>query len=175
MKNLSLIVFGLISFIGFGQEIATTESGKKVILNKNGTYEFLKTNPVSDNLLTSSDFKLDNGRMVVVQKNCQIKNGDNKNTEVIITVGCKEDKFKTISIAKINEMLNIINDKSISATKNKYTYNAKIIKLSYLNDSDTWHSTIEYTAQNDYGATKDGLNSATFQGNGEFVKFSTIL
>lgn len=175
MKNLSLIVFGLIAFMAYGQEIATTESGKKVILNKNGTYEFLKVDPISNNFLTSADFNLDNGRMVVVRKNCQIKNGDNKNTEAIITVGCDVEKFKAITIEKINEMLNVINEKSISATKNKYTYNAKIIKLSYLNESDTWHSTIEYTAQNDYGATKDGLNSATFQGNGEFVKFSTIL
>ena len=175
MKNLSLILLSLISYISFSQEIATTESGKKVILNKNGTYEYLKTTKITENLLSSSDFKLENGRMSVVQKTCLIKNGDNKNTEVIITVGCSEDKFKTMKIEKINEMFNMINEKSISATKNKYTYNAKIIKLSYLNDSGTWHSTIEYTAQNDYGATKDGLNSATFQGNGEFEKFSTIL
>ena len=72
-------------------------------------------------------------------------------------------------------MLDIVNEKSISSTKNKYTYNAKIIKLSYISDSDTWHSTIEYTAQNDYGALKDGLNSATFEGSGTLVKFSNIL
>lgn len=174
MKKLNLIICFIISYIGFSQEIATTESGKKVILNKNGTYEFLKTNVAKENLLLSSDFKLENGRMTAIQKPCLIKNGDNKFTEVIITVGCDEQKFKSMSIEKINEMLNIINDQSISATKNKYTYNAKIIKLSYMKD-DTWHSTIEYTAQNDYGATKDGLNSATFQGNGELIKFSTIL
>lgn len=174
MKKILLIICVTMSYFGFSQEIATTESGKKVILNKNGTYEFIKTNVAKESLLLISDFKLENGRMTAIQKNCLIKNGDNKLADVIITVGCDEEKFKSMSIENINGMLNIINDKSISATKNKYTYNPKIIKLSYMKD-DTWHSTIEYTAQNDYGATKDGLNSATFQGNGEFVKFSTIL
>jgi hypothetical protein len=43
-----------------------------------------------------------------------------------------------------------------------------------MNDSDTWSSTIEYTAQNDYGATKDELNFATFDGNGTLIKFTNM-
>lgn len=174
MKKILSLICVAISTFGFSQEIATTENGKKVILNKNGTYEFIKSNVAKESLLLISDFKLENGRMTAIQKNCMIKNGDNKLADVIITVGCDEEKFKSIGIDNINKMLNIINNESISATKNKYTYNPKIIKLSYMKD-DTWHSTLEYTAQNDYGSTKDGLNSATFLGNGEFVKFSTIL
>lgn len=174
MRNSILLLLILFSFMGFAQEIATTENGKKVILNKNGTWEYLKNNEISENLILASDFILQNGRMSVVNKICYIKNGDNKITEVLITVGCDEDKFKLISIEKINEMLKLVNEKSRTSAKNQYTHNPKVIKLSYVAKEDLWYSTIQFTAQNDYGAVKSGLSSATFDGNGMLINFITI-
>lgn len=174
MKNTISLVLILLSFTGFAQEIATTQNGKKVILNKNGTWEFLKDNEISEKIVLASDFKLQNGRMSVLDKVCYMKNGDNKITEVLITVGCAENKFKLISIEKINEMLKLVNEKSRSSAKNQYTYSPKVIKLSYLAKEDSWSSTIQFTAQNDYGAVKSGLSSATFDGNEMLINFITL-
>lgn len=150
MKKYFLGILILISFIGHSQD-----------------------NP-KDFALSIEDFELKEGRMVIYNKPFLIKNGENKKSEVKITLGCPEADFKNFDIHKMVEMIIILNEKSINSVKNKYTFIPRIIKLSYLPDSKTWHSTIEYSAQNDYGAIKTGLNSATFSVNYELLHFNTF-
>lgn len=88
MKNVaSLFLFLASSFI-YSQEIATTESGRKVILNKNGTFTYSK-DPVETYFATSiikgvvtyyfnkyQGDKPDLGATVVVVDSAQVKNFD---------------------------------------------------------------------------------------------------
>jgi hypothetical protein len=165
MKNY-LILTLLFSCISYSQETATTESGKKVHLNKNGTYKVI-SNEVTYSLLNKDDFKEQNQRMGAYNLNRLIINGDNKLSDVIIGVGMPIDIFKNIDISKVEKMIKIANEKSIEKTKNKYTYVAKIIKISYT-DNKKWSCTIEFTAQNDFGATKDAISFVTFNELGGF-------
>lgn len=127
-------------------------------------------------VVEKSDFKLNEGRYRVIDKPSFIKNGDNKLSEVSVTVGLSQEIFEKIGIEKINSMINLANDKCMSKVKNKYTYVSKIMKLSSLKtESQEINMTVEFTAQNDYGATKDGLFAVYFDANGNFVSISSIL
>lgn len=127
-------------------------------------------------LIEKDDFKLESDkRWRVTSKICNLKNGDNKPSEAIITVSFSENMYSKIDINKINDILLFSNEKSKELVKNKYTYVTKIMKLSFLPDTNQWHLTIEFTAQNDYGAIKDGLNSGNFNESGELISFSNIL
>jgi len=88
MKKITLLLILLFSTVFYGQEIATTESGKKVILNKNGTYTYTK-DQVDTNSSTSTikgvityyfnkyqGDKPDLGSSVVVVDSAKVKNFD---------------------------------------------------------------------------------------------------
>lgn len=88
MKHIFLLAFIFASSLSYSQEVATTESGRKVILNKNGTYTYSK-DPVDTKAPTSTikgvvtyffnkyqGDKPDLGSSVVVVDSAQVKNFD---------------------------------------------------------------------------------------------------
>lgn len=127
-------------------------------------------------LIKKEDFKFEDGaRWRVTSKPINIKNGENKLLEVLVTVAFSENLYSKIDIDKINEMIQLVNQKSRNSTKNEYTYISRVIKISSMPGTEVWHATIEFTAQNDFGATKTGMNSADFDENYNLVKFSNLL
>jgi hypothetical protein len=127
-------------------------------------------------LIKKEDFKLESdNRWRVKSKVFNLTNGNNKPDEAIITISCSEDIYSSIDLNKINKIILFSNERSKELVKNKYTYVTKVIKLSSMPNTNQWHLTIEYVAQNEYGATKDGLNSGNFNENGEVISFSNLL
>ncbi len=130
----------------------------------------------SQQIFEKKDFELIDGRYRVIAKPCMLKNGDNKLSESLITVSFSQNIFQKIGIEKINSMIDSANDKCMGKVKNKYTYVCKVVKLSSsLKESEDINMTIEFTAQNDYGATKDGLIYINFDKNGDIINVSSIL
>jgi hypothetical protein len=97
------------------------------------------------------------------------------NRRAIITISLSDNIYSTIDLKVIDKIILFSNEKSKLLVKNKYTYATKVLKLSYLTETNKWHLTIEYVAQNDFSATKDGLNTGDFNGVGELISFSNIL
>lgn len=54
--------------------------------------------------------------------------------------------------------------------KNKYTYQPRKVSLMYSADLNKWIYAIEYTAQNDYGALKNGTVFFTYDNNGKEIE-----
>ena len=58
--------------------------------------------------------------------------------------------------------------------KNRRTYIPKSIRVYYSDESKEWMISVEYTAQNDYGATKDGLTISIFSEIGSYKSINSI-
>lgn len=168
MKKITYLVILLISYTGFGQEIATTESGKKVQLNKNGTYKYLKETKIESTVLKSSDIVTVGDLVKSKSKSLYVINGDEKPVEVQFSFGCSLNRYSSISIDDVNSMISTANIKTMFQMKNRRTYIPKKISFFFSDKESKWLVAIEYVAQNDYGATKDGTAFSTFEELGEF-------
>ncbi|MEW5677045.1 hypothetical protein ABGT15_12090 [Flavobacterium enshiense] len=168
MKKITFLIISLISFTGFTQEIATTESGKKVQLHKNGTYKYLKETKIESTTLKSSDI-ITVGDFVKSKSNSiYIINGDEKPVEVQFSLSCSLNRYSSISINEINSMISTANIKTMFQMKNRRTYVPKKVSFFFSDKESNWLIAIEYIAQNDFGATKDGTAYSTFEELGEF-------
>ncbi len=91
-------------------------------------------------------------------------NADKKDVPVKIIMDCPESIYKSsgITLAKLNNMLIKSYYSAMYSCKNKYTFVPKEIELVYYAKCDNWLVTTIYTAQNDYGVTKEGDKSTFF-------------
>lgn len=163
--SFSLLLFAQILF---AQEYATTDSGKRVELLKNGTYKYIKEIKQQNSQIKPTDIVASDDKVKFITDSFFIKNGDDKLTSVKILFSSPSEKYKAVSLEKINLMIATVNIKAMYAVKNKSTYVPKNISLFYSVDSNEWTGVVEYTAQNDYGATKDGKVFCMFDEVGEF-------
>lgn len=155
------------------QELATTESGKKVQLYKDGTYKYIDANSNETTVLKIYDFKTENGK-ISCKNRIYVIDGDEKTTQIEFSFYCNENTFKQIEVDKITEMIRYANIKSMFLMKNRRTYIPKSIRVFFSEESKEWMVSVEYTAQNDYGAIKDGLTVSIFSENGSFKSINSI-
>ena len=164
MKSiLTLLVLNIYIF-SFSQQIATTSDGKKVQLNKNGTYTFIKEDYIEKSLsyINESDFTKEDGKIFILTKKVNLKNAEDENVPVNFSFISKENEFKLTSIFELNRILFKANLEAMYKMKNKFTYVPKKVVFSFSDTKNRWIVKIIYTAQNDYGATKDGTAIGQF-------------
>jgi hypothetical protein len=95
-----------------------------------------------------------------------LKNGLDEFKEVKISMNSTKESLKNITIQKLNMIIQTANSKTKYTLKSKSTYSPLKIFVAFIENE--WTVTIDYTAQNDYGATKDGKTITIFDDKGEF-------
>ncbi len=120
-----------------------------------------------------SDFEKENDRVKFKEKTFYFKNGSNEYVPVVTSVFMTEIMFQSISIEKINEMILLSNDKIQYQVKNKYTYMPRSVRLDHSYEQNQWTVLLDYSAQNDYGATKGSFCIVHFNNDGTFKDIVT--
>jgi hypothetical protein len=154
--------------IFYCQETAVTESGKKVQLNKNGTYKYLKESKLEATSLKDSDMITHGDQISFKEKPFYILNGDEKLVDVKFIFSCSLNRYSSMTTKDLNVMIGIANLRTSFNMKNKRTYVPRKIMLFFSEKTNEWVVTTEYVAQNDYGALKDGTSFTTFDELGAF-------
>jgi hypothetical protein len=169
MKKIILLLVLFCSGFVFGQETATTESGKTVYLNKNGTYKYAKKEEITSTIIKENDIVKIGEDVMFKPKPFYIINGDEKNVEVKFSFSCSFNRYSSISIDDINGMVSTANIKAMFFMKNRRTYVPKKITFFFSERESHWIISIDYVASNDYGGQKDGQVYATFDEIGKFI------
>lgn len=146
------------------QELATTDTGKRVSLSKNGTYKYIPEKKLSGRILLN-DFKHDEGKVFYPENLINLEDADKKQIHVRFSFISSEEQFQELTETKLNLMVFKANLEVMYSMKNKFTYTPKKIVMIH-NDTDKWVLSITYTAQNDYGALKDGNVMVSMTGDG---------
>lgn len=164
MKAILLIPIISINFL-FGQEIVSTSNGRHVKLNPNKTWEFIDK-PI---ILDKSELKFNDKGFAQLTKTISLKNGKNENSNVELEVWVLEKYVDKIDFSKIENMTETTLLAGKYSLKNKYTFNPISLKITYIKDEGMLYW-LEYTGQNDYGATKDSSKLVYFNGDGTKIK-----
>lgn len=122
----------------------------------------------NEKYVTEKDFTLNEGRVFIFNKIITIENGEGNLVKVDFSFVSTQEQFKLIDLKTLNEMIKISNTSSKEITKNKYTYVPRIINFGYLDFLSEWAISLEYTAQNDFGATKNDTIVSFFKQNGTY-------
>lgn len=170
MKKIILTLLLLYGFVSNSQEIAITESGKRVQLLKNGTYKIISQEKKIDGKINQSDFKILGDEIFYKNEFIDIINGDEVYIKCKFSYKGSLNRFSSVGTDGFNSMLSTSNTKTMFNLKNRRTYIPKKINLFFVEEKNHWLCYIEYTAQNDYGATKDGTSYITFNELGEFIE-----
>ncbi|OHT44470.1 hypothetical protein [Flavobacterium tructae] len=169
MKQFYLLAFIITSSVIYSQEIATTESGKKVQLNKNGTYKYLSSSKnIESTVLKETDFIKTEEYVKFKNQEIYVLNGDEKPVLTSFSFGSDFNRFSSLSIEQINSMISTANIKTMFQMKNRRTYVPKKISFFFVEKDSTWMINISYIASNDYGGQKDGSAYSTFTDIGAF-------
>jgi len=177
-KNIILffVIILITSITSYAQEIAITESGKKVILFENGTYKWVDDK--EKNIKTEISFELldtitkkNVTYLLTKEKYIYMKNGSNDLTKVKVDfLAIKELFIENIEIEKLNLIIGKASLKTKYSMKNPSSYIPKSIQYSLINEKQNRYSiTISYTAQNSYGGAIDGYSSVKYSDEGEFT------
>jgi hypothetical protein len=149
MKNIILVFLLLSNLFVFAQ--------KKTLKTK----EELKKNQSSEldnssiTILTEKDFIVKSDT-IFSSKKIYVKDA---NDDLILTkfdFFAIKSKLDYLTIKTLNSILHKCNNDVMLDTKNKYTYTPKKIGIYFIESQNRWSINIEYTAQNDFGATKNG-------------------
>lgn len=167
MNKIILSLMLVLSSLAHSQEIAITESGKKVQLLSNGTYKYLKEVVIKETILNKIDFIKVDDRISFKQKPFYIINGDEKLIDIKFSYGAPIELHNSMDLDNLNSMISTANIKTMFKMKNRRTYIPKKVSFFYVDKDSTWLIAIDYIAQNDYGATKDGTSYSTFDKNGD--------
>ena len=192
MKKIFLVFGLLVINLCASQELVVNTKGDTIVLNSDKTWKF-KTENNSDKIVTLDDFKetyASDGKTLDLAKNGGVfirnnnetmslirkiigKNGADENVNIKFSITITESQLKELGVDKINQ----INNKALLETKytlkNKYTFIPREIRWTY-SDKGTfknkWLVSIKYSAQNDFGALKDGDNNLFFNIDGTEYK-----
>ena len=152
MKKL-LLLFIMISSYGFGQEIATTSSGKQIILNSDKTWDYQdKKESIEDYFFSKEEFN--NKTNLFFSKTIELENGGNEKKAVKLKVWDLDNDINNLDFIMFNIAILNANISAKYQLKNTSTYNPISIDISKLKGK--WLITVTFSGQNGYGATKDG-------------------
>lgn len=171
MRNIFLITF-LLSTITFSQEVVTTKGGQKVVLNDDKTWSFSNESEetVESGYFKESDFLKSSNSYNILNKKVWFKDGNDNLINGKIDVMVDISLFNSELIESLNNTINVALLQTKWNLKNKSTFTPKSILLSVSVGSNPWVAIVKYTAQNDYGAIKDGSTIVYFNHHGNFVK-----
>lgn len=164
MKKITLL-FVLVFSICNAQEVVKTQNGKYVKLNPNNTWEFVET----PKILTKDELKFNEKDLAYFTKNIELKNGKNEKSNVELSVTILKKYLDKINFDKMDDMIDITCVEGKYALKNKATFNPISLKINYISD-DGLVMWIDFTGENDYGATKDSSKLVYFDENGKMIK-----
>lgn len=165
MKNIASFLAILLSSLYYSQEIATTESNKKVKLNPNNTWEYITDINTDETKLTSSDVKDIAGYISTDLLNPPLKlykDGEDNLTKVKVKFDAPVEKFNQTDFERINLMYEISLSWAKNKLKNPYSFSPKEISLSYNSTYDIWWCSVKYVAKNSYGGEVAGSSFFTY-------------
>ena len=192
MKKIFLVFGLLVINLCASQELVVNTKGDTIVLNSDKTWKF-KTENNSDKIVTLDDFKetyASDGKTLDLAKNGGVfirnnnetmslirkiigKNGADENVNIKFSITITESQLKELGVDKINQINNKVLLETKYTLKNKYTFIPREIRWTY-SDKGTfknkWLVTIKYSAQNDFGALKDGDNNLFFNIDGTEYK-----
>ena len=119
-------------------------------------------------ILKESDFKVMGDDVKFFKKDIYVIAGNEKKILCPFAYSSTLNEFKGIGVEKINSMLATSYIKPMFKMKNRFTYTPVSIFIYFSDKNNEWVSVIEYTAQNDYGALKNGRYYVSFEKDGEF-------
>ncbi|MDH6250904.1 hypothetical protein M2347_000631 [Chryseobacterium sp. H1D6B] len=164
-NNISILAITLCSILN-AQEIVKTESGKKVKLNPNNTWEYVTDNTdTNDSKLTANDIKEFAGSISTDLLNLPIKmfkDGEENLVKVKVKFDAPIEKFNQTDFERINSMYEISMIWTKNKLKNPYSFSPKEISLSYSSTYDIWWCTVKYVAKNSYGGEVAGSSFFTY-------------
>lgn len=149
--------------------IAQTKSAKKAPVKKKVEQQ-IKEDLTKETTLKDKDFITDTNGIRSNRRTILLNDGSDKPVETQFLFSSPQEKFKDLGNEQINTILHISNYKTLLSTKNKYTYQPRKVSLLYDEDNGQWTCAIGYTAQNDYGALKDGTIFYIYDQKGNFIK-----
>jgi len=156
MKKFSLIILLIFISVCNAQNSLKTKKMNKSKVAK----EFL----IEKDIKTVKDSKF-------CMETLMLDNADEKKKPAKITIACDTALYRMskMNADKLNKIITNANIQSMFAVKNRYTYESKSMVITYQRLTDKWEVDVEYVAQNDYGALKDGFMTSVFNNNGEFL------
>lgn len=160
-----VILSVMLSSIVYSQEMATTESGKKVKLNSNNTWEYYSENSSKNSELTSDDLKEYSNSIstdLLDPPTKLFKDGEDNLVKVKVKFSASSDRFKETDFERINLMYNTSLDWTKRKLKNPYSFEPKEMDLSYDDDNGIWWCRIKYVAKNSYGGEVAGSSFFTY-------------
>lgn len=97
------------------------------------------------------------------------KNADKVDVPIRFSLSIPDSIYNNskITIKKLNRMIMTAHYSAMYSCKNKYTFVPKEMRLWYYSKYNVLDVDCKFTAQNDYGATKDGNDHVMFDINGD--------
>lgn len=160
MKKILLFLF--ISSFAFAQELVINSKGDSILLDQNRTWSF--KNEKTEAFLTVNDFKnskTKNDTGTLITKIVSTKDGANNNVKIDFSVIINEELLQKYGTSYFNTCTEKLLISTKYTLKNKYTFIPREVGWYFSKDEpykDKWMVAIYYSAQNDYGALKDGKN-----------------
>lgn len=166
-----ILLFSVISFFANAQERVTTSSGKTVILNTDNTWKYDDQQNLG---LKLEDFKA-SGTDVTAglfdKIKLPIKNGEDQIVNVGFSFIASEKEFKSISLDKINKMIDYSRDYLMLYLKNKYSFIPRKLSISFSDSKKAWIVMWEYTAKNSYGGETEGNKVLLYDNDAKRIEF----
>lgn len=98
-----------------------------------------------------------------VKKEIKLKDGADKDVIVKINSGpIKEELLNKVNFCCFDINIKYLLSRTMSNLKNKYTFIPREIYIYYVELDNSWEISVSYSAQNDFGALKDGYNKMKF-------------
>ncbi len=192
MKKTLIISLLFLYSIGFSQEFAVNKAGDTIVLNSDKTWKYRNENK-SDEKITSNDFKEtfeSDGKTQTLSKNgCLFlrskdgkmslsrkiisEDGAGNKVKVDFSILISEAQLQELGVNKINQVNNDALLKTKYTLKNKYTFIPREINWHYSDKGifkGKWLVAVKYSAQNDFGALKDGQENLLFNIDGTEYK-----
>lgn len=160
MRKIILTIMLVIPFYGISQKKSENKSEKSKI----------ELADKKSNTILIEDFKFpynhpEKGNLgFYVDKKIKVKDG--ADNDVFVSVSSEPIKDDLLKNKLIFCCFDIYIKHLLSTTKdnlkNSFTFIPRTIHLKYLEKNDKWEVSVRYSAQNDFGALKDGYNSLIF-------------
>lgn len=167
MKKILLLL--IISSFSYAQELVINSKGDSILLNQNGTWN-LKEVKAGD-FFTKVDYdnsKIKDSTGTLILKKSLSKDGAGNDVTVDFSIIINDDLLSKYGTSYFD----LCTDKALNDVKynlkNKYTFIPREIKWYFVKNGffkNNWQVSINYSAQNDFGALKDGDTRIVYDSN----------
>ncbi len=127
----------------------------------------------ANELLTTNDFKLADGRMLVTDQPCKIHDTADVH-EFQVSVICQSQMFRQFGVEKINDMIVFANSKVQRVLSIEQEFIPKEIKMAYNPEIKAWSMTNLFEIKDQSGEIQKNLLTLDFDSTGKFLKMQRI-